>query len=183
MTKTYRQPHCREDWQDITKLRFKDSNDKIVAVFFIDEIVPAYDKPIIVVWQCSSNYLYTSFVNIGGECALAQHRSVLVATEQPEPKTTMNKPRFYKIEISAAMQSNWGDMLNDIVDMLESSGYKHIPDGWGNNDFIYVDRYFKHFILCEDGDVPFCDDELMQTISKDRDITLEFLNKNPYHFY
>lgn len=37
--------------------------------------------------------------------------------------------------------------------------------------------------LCEDGDVPFCDDELMQTISKDRDITLEFLNKNPYHFY
>lgn len=86
MSKTYRQPSCREDWQDITKLRFKNSDDKIVAVFFIDEIVPAYDKPIIVVWQCSSNYLYTSFVNIGGECALAQHRSVLVEIEIPTPE-------------------------------------------------------------------------------------------------
>lgn len=85
MNKTYRQPSCREDWQDITKLRFKDADDKIVAVFFIDEIVPAYEKPVIVVWQ-NSNHLYTSFVNMNGECELAPHRSVVIEMETPRPE-------------------------------------------------------------------------------------------------
>lgn len=86
MSKTYRQPTCREDWQDITKLRFKDAaDDKIVAVFFIDEIVPAHEKPVIVVWQCS-NHLYTSFVNMNGECELAPHRSVVIEMEIPTPE-------------------------------------------------------------------------------------------------
>jgi hypothetical protein len=67
MSKTYRQPHCREDWQDISKLRFKDSNDKIVAVFIDDDNSTVfYNSPVILIIKAIEGYHKVFFYHFDG---------------------------------------------------------------------------------------------------------------------
>lgn len=165
MSKTYRQPNCREDWQDITKLRFKDADDKIVAVFFIDEIVPAYEKPVIVVWQCS-NHLYTSFVNMNGECELAPHRSVVIEVEIPAPEPDakiLTKIMFSDFSILETRP----DQAIRVGKILEVNA-KHKNFVLGGHCHIRFDfAKIKELLFSRDGETILTYDEVVEELNHD----------------
>ncbi len=108
MSKTYRQPNCHEDWQDVTKLRFKDSDEKIVAVF-IDETIHPNKPPVVVIWQAFGGYNYTLYVNFDGVCESVPHRSVVIEIEIPTPEPDTQT-------IMKIMRSDFAVCLKDYSD-------------------------------------------------------------------
>ena len=164
MSKTYRQPNCREDWQDITKLRSKDADDKIVAVFFIDEIVPAYEKPVIVVWQCS-NYLYTSFVNMNGECELAPHRSVVIEIEIPTPNPDAKTIMKIMLSDFAVAYKPWSDCWVKII--FVNTREKIFQIGTPNNCLKFCFWETKQLLFSRDGETILTYDQVVEELNNE----------------
>lgn len=159
MTKTYRQPHCREDWQDISKLRFKDDEGKIVAVF-IDE------KPELV--KCAVT-LIKKIEDIGKYVAIYydfnglhenERFNILIETEQPEPdaKTIMNimlsdfavsYPDEYK---------RWTKIA--LISPSEKSFWIHVAYRF---DFVKI----KEFLFSRDGETILTYDQVIEELNNE----------------
>lgn len=82
MSKTYRKPMCREDWQDITKLRFKDSDDKIAGVFVDSQRRPTLCPVTLIVEDKDGNYLVWYYQYDGIAVDTPEQHSILVEEQE-----------------------------------------------------------------------------------------------------
>lgn len=76
------------------------------------------------------------------------------------------------------------ELINHIVDKLNTIGYKKIPDcTGGDQDFLMIDTLRKEYIWCENGFGPFCSDDDMYIYefnSTPELITLKYLESIRY---